>query len=68
MNKLQQNFFIDFENTSAETHAKVLAALQAELDEARSQKRIPIWDKGLERLSNPTGAASTGVSHTNTVQ
>lgn len=45
-------FFIDFENTSAETHEKILAALQAELDEAKAENRIPIWDKGLERLSN----------------
>lgn len=44
-------FFIDFENTSAETHEKILAALKTELDEAKAEKRIPIWDKGLERLS-----------------
>lgn len=45
-------FFIDFENTSAETHEKILAALQAELDEAKAENRIPIWDKGLERLTS----------------
>lgn len=45
-------FFIDFENTSTETHEKILAALKTELDEAKAEKRIPIWDKGLERLTN----------------
>lgn len=54
-NSTQQSkpiFFIDFVNTSAETHEKILAALKAELDEAKAEKRIPLWDKGLERLSD----------------
>lgn len=45
------NFFIDFENTSPETHANILAALQAELDEAKGEKRIPRWDKALASLA-----------------
>jgi len=55
MNRLNLNnntaFFIDFETTSAETHEKILAALQAELDDAKAERRIPFWDKGLEKLS-----------------
>lgn len=49
-------FFIDFENTSMETHARILKGLQQELDEAKKEKRIPIWDKGLERISNVASA------------
>lgn len=58
MNNLP-NFFIDFEKTSTETHEKILAALQAELDEAKAEKRIPIWDQGLARLSGASSLSLT---------
>ncbi len=50
--KQKDIFFINFENVSAETHEKVLGALKAELDEARAQNRIPIWEKCFEHFAH----------------
>ncbi len=52
-NKLRHvkpSFFIDFSKTSYETTERILNALNAEMEEAIAQKRVPILEKAFERL------------------